>query len=70
MNTNLEFSEIIEAENKEFNILYVTCYNYPFKIPPIEDILNSLEIILKNNDFTFNSKAYRETTGAQWEALH
>ena len=34
------------------------------KIPPIEDILNSLEIILKNNDLTFNSKAYRETTGA------
>lgn len=33
------------------------------KIPPIEDILNSLEIILKNNDFTFNSKAYRETMG-------
>lgn len=61
MYTNLEYSEIIEAVKRVTKNLI--CNNYPFQIPPIEDIIKSLEIILKNNEFTFNSKTYRQRTG-------
>ena len=61
MYTNLEINEILEAVNRLLD--QVDINNYSIKIPRKETILELLNIILRNNEFTFNDQIYKQKIG-------
>ena len=61
MYTCLEFEEIKTAA---FNALSdATRADYTIPLPPVNELMALLELVLNNNIFTFNNKTYRQKVG-------
>ena len=58
--TNLKFSEIIDSVK---HALENDDTVYEIKKPSTDNLINILQIILSNNEFTFNEKCYRQIVG-------
>ena len=61
MYTNLEFTEILSAVKTTLPNLDPN--QYSINLPPKEIIIDLLQIILENNEFTFDGKIYKQILG-------
>ena len=59
--TNLEFTEIIDSVKNA--LIAHEKIEYEIIRPNTESLINILELILKNNEFTFNEKSFKQIIG-------
>ena len=61
MNTNLHYSEIIDAVNRAWPKILECKFEIP--IPPKRELLKLLKLALENNEFEFNGQIYKQKVG-------